>query len=81
MNNISMLLTTTINTINQISNWLLLLVAGLLTLRLGQDLYSAYEDPEIGLKESLKKAKKRIFACVIAVTAASLVTWIKNFYT
>ena len=76
----TIILSITEQRISQLSGWALLLINGLLIIRLMRDLYAAYEDPEAGLKEGLKKGKKRIAACIIAVTVSGLVAWIRKFY-
>ena len=76
----TILLSATEQKISQLTWWALLLINGLLILRLMRDLYAAYEDPEVGLKEALKKGKKRIAACIIAITVSGLVAWIQQFY-
>ena len=76
----TILLSVTEQKINELTGWSLVLINGLLILRLMRDLYAAYEDPEVGLRDGLKKAKKRIAACVIAITVSGLVAWIRQFY-
>lgn len=56
------------------------LVAGLLALRLANDLHNAYEDPEIEFKAAIKKGKKRIYASIIGITASGLISWIASYY-
>lgn len=56
------------------------LVAVLLALRLANDLYNAYEDPDTEFMTAIKKGKKRIYASIIGVTASGLVAWIASYY-
>lgn len=67
-------------TITKYTGWGIGLLSGGLVLRCIHDLYVAIEDEEIGFKEALKKMKKRIFAVVIAITSASLVTLFSSYY-
>ena len=74
------LLSLTVGRIQMVVAWGIGLLTGLLTLRLIRDLYAAYDDADVGLKETLKKMRKRIFACLIGLTVSSLVAWISKFY-
>lgn len=74
------LLSLTVGRIQMMVAWGIGILTGLLTLRLIRDLYAAYEDADVGLKETLKKMKKRIFACLIGFTVSNLVAWISKFY-
>ena len=75
------LLSSTVGQINQMIVWGTGLVAALLIIRLMRDLFAAYDDADAGLKEVLKKMKKRILACIIAVTVTGFVAWIKSYYS
>ena len=75
------LLSSTVGQINQLIAWGTAIVAALLIVRLIRDLFAAYDDADAGFKEVLKKMKKRIFACIIAVTVSGLVAWIKSYYS
>lgn len=74
------LLSLTVGRIQMMIAWGIGLLTGLLTLRLIRDLYAAYDDADVGLKETLKKMRKRIFACLIGLTVSGLVAWISKFY-
>ena len=74
------LLSLTVGRIQMMVAWGIGLLTGLLTLRLIRDLYAAYDDADVGLKETLKKMRKRIFACLFGLTVSSLVAWISKFY-
>mgnify|MGYP004590126513 CR=1 FL=1 len=75
------LLSSTVGQINQMIVWGTGLVAALLIIRLMRDLFAAYDDADAGLKEVFKKMKKRILACIIAVTVTGFVAWIKSYYS
>lgn len=56
-----------------------LLTAGLI-MRCARDLIEAYGDPETGVKSTLKKIKRRIFAAVIGIMSTSLIALFKRYY-
>lgn len=58
---------------------LLALLTGALTIRAIQDFKDGF-DEDIGIKGSLRKVKKRLYAAVLAFCATALVSWIKKFY-
>lgn len=71
-------------TIDSIGAWSIG-ISTLLTVLLGArctwDIIVAMEDPEIGLKEAIKKVKKRIFSVIIALLTTSFVTYFQTFFT
>lgn len=71
----------TIDTINSLSVGLMALASVLLSIRCTRDIMAAMEDPETGIKEALKKVKKRIFATIIALLTTSFVAYFQSFYT
>ncbi len=77
----SILMNTTVARIRQLESWGLALITGLLILRAINDFMEAYSDPETGLKEALRKSKKRVYAALIAITVESLVVYIQHFYS
>lgn len=80
--NQAILLSATMDRINLLISWGLGLVVALLIVRLINDFLSAINDPdvEIGIKEALKKCKKRVYAALIAITIESLVIFFQKFY-
>ena len=60
------------------------LMMGLLTvgliMRCLRDFLEAFGEPETGIKEALKKVKRRIFAAAIGITATSLISLLKGYY-
>ncbi len=71
---------TTLEHINTLTDALLVLIPALLTVRVMRDFLVAYQDEDMGLRTAVGKAKKRIFAAVIAITASSIIGLIKTFY-
>ena len=71
---------TTLEHINTLTDALLVLIPALLTVRVLRDFLVAYQDEDMGLRTAVGKAKKRIFATVIAITASSIIGLIKTFY-
>ena len=71
---------TTLEHINTLTDALLVLIPALLTVRVLRDFLVAYQDEDMGLRTAVGKAKKRIFAAVIAITASSIIGLIKTFY-
>lgn len=69
-----------IEDIKTMTLWLSGLMTGGITLRLIHDGFTAMEDPDMGLKQMLKKSKKRIAAALIGLTVTSLVAFIKRYY-
>ena len=49
-------------------------------LRVLRDFLVAYQDEDMGLRTAAGKVKRRIFAAVIAITASSIIGFIKTFY-
>lgn len=78
----TILLSSTTDRINQLVSWGLGLVVVLLIGRLTNDFLSVITDPdvEIGIKEALKKCRKRVYAALIAITIESLVLFFQTFY-
>lgn len=70
----------TLEHINTLTDALLVLIPALLTVRVLRDFLVAYQDEDMGLRTAVGKAKKRIFAAVIAITASSIIGLIKTFY-
>lgn len=66
--------------IGQVMFWCGLLITGFLIMRAGWDFMGAIGDQESGLKEALRKTKKRIFAAVFALTIESFIAFIQKFY-
>lgn len=56
-----------------------ILIPAILVLRVLNDAYNAY-DEEAGLKDTIKKMKKRIFAAVIGIGSSSIIAFFKAFY-
>ena len=65
----------TLEHINTLTDALLLL-----TVRVLRDFLVAYQDEDMGLRTAAGKVKRRIFAAVIAITASSIIGFIKTFY-
>lgn len=80
--NPAILLSATMERINLLVGWGIGLVVALLIVRLINDFLSAINDPdvEIGIKEALKKCRKRVYAALIAITIESLVIFFQKFY-
>lgn len=80
--NQAILLSATMERINLLVGWGIGLVVALLIVRLINDFLSAINDPdvEIGIKEALKKCRKRVYAALIAITIESLVIFFQKFY-
>lgn len=80
--NQAILLSATMERINLLVGWGIGLVVALLIVRLIIDFLSAINDPdvEIGIKEALKKCRKRVYAALIAITIESLVIFFQKFY-
>lgn len=78
----TILLSATMERINQLVGWGLGLVVALLIFRVSNDFFSAISDPdvEISVKEALKKCRKRVYAALIAITIDSLVLFFQRFY-
>lgn len=70
----------TVTEVNKLISWISGGVAVALTLRLLMDLFNAYQDPEVGLKEAIQKGGNRIKAVIIGITASALITWISSYY-
>lgn len=72
----------TVERLNMVINWGCVLIPLLLAIRCFRDVTIAQSEPEtVGLKGALKKCKKRIAACIIAITISSTIAFIKKFYT
>ena len=76
----AILATKTVGRINSVTGWGIGLLTALLTLRAVNDFLNAYADPEVGFKEAWRKCKNRTKAVLIALTADSLIIYIKFFY-
>ncbi len=70
----------TLEHINTLTDALLVLIPALLTVRVLRDFLVAYQDEDMGLRTAAGKVKRRIFAAVIAITASSIIGFIKTFY-
>lgn len=66
--------------INEITGWMCGLIIAILTLRLIRDLYDAYNDADMGIKEVFRKGKRRIFASLIGIGAAGLVAFFQRYF-
>lgn len=80
--NQTILLSATTGRVNLLIGWGLGALVALLVIRLINDFLSAISDPdvEIGVKEALKKCRKRVYAALIAITIESLVIFFQKFY-
>lgn len=74
------LLYQSIKRINIFTTWFVGIITGGLTLRCIRDFIDAYNE-EVGFNSAFQKVKKRIFATIIAISAASFIAVIKKYYT
>lgn len=71
----------TVNRVEQLKSWAYIVIPAMLCARCTKDFVDAIHDPETyGLKGAFLKCKKRIFACVIAITVTGIVAWVKKYY-
>lgn len=76
----TILLYQSIKSVQQLTGWTAGLVSAGAVLRCILIFYGAYEDPELGFKEALKKARKQIFRMIIVICVSSFVSWVNSFY-
>lgn len=69
-----------IGEVTKYTSWLTGLLTVGLIMRCLRDFLEAFGDPETGIKEAVKKSKRRIFAVAIGITSTSLIALLKRYY-
>lgn len=69
-----------IGEVSKYTSWMMGLLTVGLIMRCLRDFLEAFGEPETGIKEALKKVKRRIFAAAIGITATSLISLLKGYY-
>ena len=66
--------------LHQLTNGFLAIFVVLAIVRCMVTIRSAFDDPEMTLKQALQRSKKTIIRTVIVFCASSFVSWVNSFY-
>ena len=76
----TILLYQSIKIIHQLAAWVAGLVSAGATFRCLLIFYDAYQDPDFGFKEALKKSRNQVFRMLIVICISSIVSWVNSYY-